>query len=122
LKKKKITELVKKHSEFINYPISLYVEKTKEKEVEEEEGKTETEKKPEEVKKPEEGEKKQEDVKIEDVEDKKMKKRKKKLKKFIMNGKFLIKINQFGYVIQKMLQKKNIVHFIKVFQMIGKNI
>jgi len=37
LKKKKIKDLVKKHSEFINYPISIYVEKTTEKEVDEEE-------------------------------------------------------------------------------------
>ena len=37
LEERRLKDLVKKHSEFINYPISLYVEKTTTKEVEEEE-------------------------------------------------------------------------------------
>ncbi len=37
LQESRLKELVKKHSEFINYPINLYVEKTTTKEVEEEE-------------------------------------------------------------------------------------
>jgi molecular chaperone HtpG len=37
LEERKLKDLVKKHSEFINYPISLYVEKTEEREVEDEE-------------------------------------------------------------------------------------
>jgi molecular chaperone HtpG len=71
LEEKSLKDLVKKHSEFIGFPIELYVEKTKEKEVtesdEEEEPKKEDEPKTEENDEP----------KVEDEEKKKDKKKKK---------------------------------------------
>jgi molecular chaperone HtpG len=70
LEERKLKDLVKKHSEFISYPISLWTEKTTEKEVSDDED--------EEAEKAEE--KETEEGKIEDVDDEE-KKNSKKTKK-----------------------------------------
>ena len=66
-----IRQLVKTHSQYVNYPISILVQKTKEIEVEEEEGE-------EEEKKEEEEDKKDEDGVVEDEEDEEKQEDKKK--------------------------------------------
>ena len=72
LEERRVKDLVKKHSEFISYPISLWTEKTTEKEVDDDED--EEEEKKEEKDDEEEG-------KIEEVDEDKEGEKKKKTKK-----------------------------------------
>merc|ERR1712023_549090 len=72
LEERRLKDLVKKHSEFINYPISLWTEKTVDKEVEDDD---DDEDEDEEKKDEEEGD----EPKIEEVEEKE--KKEKKMKK-----------------------------------------
>jgi molecular chaperone HtpG len=67
VEERRLKELVKKHSEFISYPISLWTEKTVDKEIDDDE-EEESEKKEEE-----------EEGKVEEVEEVKEKKKKKKV-------------------------------------------
>jgi len=76
---KKLKDLVKKHSEFIGYPINLWTEKTEEKEVEEDE---EDEKdKDKDKEKDKDADKKDKDATVEDVDEEKEKAKKEKKKK-----------------------------------------
>ncbi|KAJ7960983.1 putative Heat shock protein [Quillaja saponaria] len=65
LEERRLKDLIKKHSEFISYPISLWIEKTTEKEISDDE---------------DEEEKKEEEGKVEDVDEEKEKEEKKKKK------------------------------------------
>ncbi|KAI3385304.1 hypothetical protein SNEBB_002012 [Seison nebaliae] len=71
LEEKKLTDVIKKHSNFIGYPIRLYVEREREKDVEEVEEPSDEKKDDEDMEKKEEEEEKKDDddAKVEEVKD-----------------------------------------------------
>merc|ERR1712139_569097 len=73
LEERRLKDLVKKHSEFINYPISLWTEKTVDKEVSDDEDDDEEEEK-------KDGDEEGDEPKIEEVDEEEKKKEKKKKK------------------------------------------
>eukprot|EP01018_Ginkgo_biloba_P032792 Gb_24462 [translate_table: standard] len=74
MEERRLKDLIKKHSEFISYPISLWTEKTTEKEVSDDEAEGDEEKKDVDM------EKKEEEGAVEEVDETKDKKEKKKKK------------------------------------------
>merc|ERR1712127_233377 len=86
LDEKKIKEIVKKHSQFIGYPIKLFCEKERDREIVDEEAEEEAEKKDEEKKEGDEDKPKIEEI-DEDDEDKK--KEEKGVKKKTIKEKYI---------------------------------
>ena len=80
LEERKLKDLVKKHSEFISFPIELWIEKTTKKEVDDDEDDEKKDEEKKDEKKEGEEKKDEEGPKVEDTKEEKKEKKKKKIK------------------------------------------
>ena len=100
LEEKKIKELIKKHSEFIQFPIEIFVEKTTEKEITDDEEETKEEKK-------------EDDLEITEKKDEEKKKKTKKVKEVSHEFEKINKTQPIWMKKQEDIPKEDFVNFYK---------
>lgn len=100
LEEKKIKDLIKKHSEFIQFPIEIFVEKTTEKEVTDDEEETKEEKK-------------EDDLEITEKKDEEKKKKTKKVKEVSHEFEKINKTQPIWMKKQEDIPKEDFVNFYK---------
>lgn len=101
LEEKKIKDLIKKHSEFIQFPIEIFVEKTTEKDVTDDEEETKEE------------EKKEDDLEITEKKDEEKKKKTKKVKEVSHEFEKINKTQPIWMKKQEDIPKEDFVNFYK---------
>lgn len=100
MEEKKIKELIKKHSEFIQFPIEIFVEKTTEKEITDDEEETKEEKK-------------EDDLEITEKKDEEKKKKTKKVKEVSHEFEKINKTQPIWMKKQEDIPKEDFVNFYK---------
>lgn len=115
IEEKKIKDIIKKHSEFIQFPIEIFVEKTTEKEISDDEGAKEEEKKEEKKEEEKKEEEKKDDMEIKEEKkpEEKKEKKKKKVKEVTHEWEQTNKTKPLWMRKQEEITKEDYVNFYK---------